>query len=68
MILNDRGAIVWLQLLPPVLMMSLAAFAVILLDQLGRGDGPMTTVALVLMALAALWLFRIGLAQWHLRE
>ena len=68
MIQNDRGAIVWLQLLPPVLLMSLSALAVIVLEELGRGDSPLSEVALVMMGIATLWLLRIGLAEWHLRD
>lgn len=68
MIFNDRGSIVWLQLLPPIMLMALAAGCIILLDRLGRGDSPVITIASFLLGVAALWLLRIGLGQWHLED
>ncbi|MDX1442365.1 MAG: hypothetical protein R3270_01170 [Gammaproteobacteria bacterium] len=65
---NDRGFIVWLQLLPPTLLLALSAMCIVLLDYLELGNGKLVQVCLALMGVAALWLLRIGLAQWHIRD
>lgn len=66
MIRSDRGSFVWLQLLPPALMLAFAAGAIVLLNHLGKGDSTMTMIFAVVLATAALWLLRIGLSSWHM--
>lgn len=66
MIRSDRGSFVWLQLLPPALMLAFAASAIVLLNHLGKGDSTVVMVFAAVLGVAALWLFRIGLSSWHM--
>lgn len=66
MIRSDRGSFVWLQLLPPALMLALAAGAIVLLNHLGKGESTVVMILAAVLAVAALWLLRIGLSSWHM--
>lgn len=65
---QDRGFIVWQRLLPPALLLALAATGIIILDFIGKGDGLLVALCSAKMAVAALWLLRIGLSRWHSLE
>lgn len=60
-----HGCHVWMQLLPPCLMMALSSACILVLDLLGKSDSPVVDIFLGILLAAVIWLLRIGLSQWQ---
>jgi hypothetical protein len=47
-------------------MLALAAGAIVLLNHLDKGESTVVMILAAVLAVAALWLLRIGLSSWHM--